>query len=77
MKGIIKDFILNSIAAGVLCHRRLRMKIYRLYGAEITADCEIKPRCYLGLGKGHIMITIHKCYIHCDVAFISNNNICT
>ena len=28
MKGIIKDFILNSIAAGVLCHRRLRMKIY-------------------------------------------------
>lgn len=52
MKGIIKDFILNSIAAGVLCHRRLRMKIYRLYGAEIPADCEIKPRCYLGLGKG-------------------------
>ena len=43
MKGIIKDFILNSIAAGVLCHRRLRMKIYRLYGAEIPADCEIKP----------------------------------
>ena len=41
MKGIIKDFILNSIAAGVLCHRRLRMKIYRLYGAEIPADCEI------------------------------------
>lgn len=56
MKGIIKDFILNSIAAGVLCHRRLRMKIYRLYGAEIPADCEIKPRCYLGLGKGHLKI---------------------
>ena len=52
MKGIIKDF--NSSAAGVLCHRRLRMKIYRLYGAEIPADCEIKPRCYLGLGKGHL-----------------------
>ena len=33
---------------------RLRMKIYRLYGAEIPADCEIKPRCYLGLGKGHL-----------------------
>lgn len=46
MKGMIKDFILNSIAAGVLCHRRLRMSIYRLYGAEIPTDCEIKPRCY-------------------------------
>lgn len=54
MKGIIKDFILNSIAAGVLCHRRLRMKIYRLYGAEIPADCEIKPRCYLGIGRAHV-----------------------
>ena len=41
MKEIIKDFILNSIAAGVLCHRRLRMKIYRLYGAEIPADWPI------------------------------------
>lgn len=56
MKGMIKDFILNSIAAGVLCHRRLRMRIYRLYGAEISTDCEIKPRCYLGLGKGHLKV---------------------
>ena len=56
MKGMIKDFILNSIAAGVLCHRRLRMSIYRLYGAEIPTDCEIKPRCYLGLGKGHLKV---------------------
>ena len=30
MKGIIKDFILNSIAAGVLCHRRKRKIIRRI-----------------------------------------------
>ena len=56
MKGLIKDFILNSIAAGVLCHRRLRISIYRLYGAEIPTDFEIKPRCYLGPGPGHLKV---------------------
>lgn len=51
MKEIIKDFILNSIAAGVLCHRRLRMKIYRLYGAEIPADCRNKAKMLFWTGK--------------------------
>lgn len=56
LRGMINDFILNGIAAGLLCHRRIRMMIYRLYGADISADCEIKPKCFLGLGKGHLKL---------------------
>lgn len=54
--GITREFLVNVVAPGVMCHRRVRNSIYRWYGAELAHGCGIKPGCYLGNGTGVLKI---------------------
>lgn len=49
---VIREFLVNVVASGVVCHRRVRNTIYRRYGVELSWGCEIKPGCYIGNGTG-------------------------
>lgn len=56
INNAIRECLLNVVASGVICHRRVRNTIYRWYGVELSQGCEIKPGCYIGNGTGALKI---------------------
>lgn len=52
----MKDFLVNYVAAGVLCPNYLRYVIYKMAGFNLGIKISIKPRNYFGVGKVHLMI---------------------
>lgn len=74
LSKVIKEFLLNVVASGVICHRRVRNTIYRWYGIEQSQDCEIKSGCYIGNGKGVLKIG-RGTFINYNCWFDLGNNI--
>ena len=55
-KRIFSDFILNFIAAGVICPIFIRSLLYRIMGNKVGKKCALSPRIFLGPGKGRLTI---------------------
>lgn len=53
---VIREFLLNVVASGVVCHRHVRNTIYRWHGVELSQGCEVKAGCYIGDRIGALKI---------------------
>lgn len=56
LKIMISDFWNNFIASGVVCPILLRPTLYRISGNKIGKKCYISPRCFIGPGKGKLIV---------------------